>query len=214
MHASVFVGQAPRASSQRVQAFVRKNPAQRVFRCSKKRFLVASFPKFLLRSALFAARDAQPSDGMKKEMEGLVEQLGADGIEAKRQVWLTALQHFFFDTDPPTPICHTWDICRAFDRWVAFMLTFTLLHLLRPAHTAPLHPRSLKCVSAAFGRFCTKRSQTPSSASQSSPRKIRGVGGQAAAAALLCQSTVAGLAIEVPQNSAERAFLALRHHRT
>lgn len=28
----------------------------------------------------------QPSDGMKKEMESLVEQLGADGIEAKRQV--------------------------------------------------------------------------------------------------------------------------------
>eukprot|EP00752_Nemacystus_decipiens_P007745 g6923.t2 len=31
-------------------------------------------------------RISKPSDGMKKEMESLVEQLGADGIEAKRQV--------------------------------------------------------------------------------------------------------------------------------
>lgn len=31
-------------------------------------------------------RPTQPSDGMKKEMDSLVEQLGADGIEAKRQV--------------------------------------------------------------------------------------------------------------------------------
>lgn len=41
------------------------------------------------RSELVVAVPAQPSDGMKKEMENLVEKLGADGIEARRQVRLT-----------------------------------------------------------------------------------------------------------------------------
>ena len=36
---------------------------------------------------------AQPSDGMKKEMESLVEKLGADGIEARRQVRPAVQRH-------------------------------------------------------------------------------------------------------------------------
>lgn len=139
-------------------------------------------------------------------MESLVEKLGADGIEAKRQVRPTVQLCYPVPLDGTSMyLQHLLFFGKCYSLFLKLCVFFN-----PPAPSLVLN--KLYLFPHVLPRSCTKQSPILSSASPSSQAKTPGVGGQAAMAALLCRKAISAPVMKISQDNAARAFPALCHH--